>query len=904
MRISKFVAILLTLCLITQPILGQPFGSLPNAQDRVKIGALTFVPPTGWVPTKATSPVLLAFAPPNLPAGKTCQVRVFADQVSTETFSAWFTRRWNALMSGKAKLRTSEVLTQKVGDVEIMVRSGAFQDGSGEAYALIIATSISGHFIHASYEANDFPTIEKYQNAVYEMFGTMDLPGVSDPGKTAPPKKDPETKDPTPKNPGSKPTSGKPKKPAKFQLGDPIQEGIRLDRLSEIARQLQDKTQNIVALMTEAAKLCGFAIWTEDGGKVAEPTGSPRLKLAITETEIKEYAAMYRSGHSVKLSDLIGMLDVAYKGIGSEPSCGPMVHDWLVNGGRAGNPSVRALTAFIQMLGSYRGGGSASNFDSEDLDIDPMQSILIMRVLTQDIGGALKKAIAKDKPVELFASLNHVQDDGPGAGEDAYAGIVTLLWDSITEETGKALPYAEKVGKLNAILSIIKFIATYLFLSGEMRVEYPGQPLIRTMDTDPGQDRTVVAKFWIDGTQVTDWMKDHRKLVVLAGLDIDMPKTGLLKGVPTEWKVEQSPLVAKKLIQTKRGGPDLSKVLTDEKGEAKVKWEGCPQPVKLDPNTVMPLEKQVRILVTPQVKEITVQQDLVDAVSGAIGLRAGPSGIMGPLMEMLYRMKWQGAVWLDLKIRDWQPGEAFGELNMVINQTWNDFTVNGSHTTTLDRSLVFSDIGMIVVGVPTPQKLDAQSLAKFSPLVRQQVEAGYKAQLAMSKKRDFIGLKPGTVKMAINDREWMQGPDGCKLEDLTESWSWIGTSEGEYENKNTAGFKNMFRVSVDIEKKMAYVIAASAAKVKYHREKKGGGDPSEHEDKDDALGIVSGLTLLAPYSASAPIEIPLKVSDIPNTLDKNFSGTAVIPFKFKNSDKYRGNLFLQYSIVRKARKAK
>src|SRR5437868_3611520 len=81
----------------------------PLLQDQVKIGALKFTPPKDWTPTRATSRVLLAFAPPDLLKGRVCQVRVFADEVSKEAFSAWFTRRWNALMSGKPKLRTSEL---------------------------------------------------------------------------------------------------------------------------------------------------------------------------------------------------------------------------------------------------------------------------------------------------------------------------------------------------------------------------------------------------------------------------------------------------------------------------------------------------------------------------------------------------------------------------------------------------------------------------------------------------------------------------------------------------------------------------------------------------------------------------------------------------------------------------
>ncbi len=915
MRNSKFAFALALCALGSLPVLGQlSVGGWPEAlshsgsnqslvaalvlapvQDQIKIGSLKFTPPKGWKPTSATSRVLLAFAPPDLPTGKVCQVRVFADEVSKEAFDAWFKRRWNALMSGKPKLRTSETLSQKVESADVLVRSGAYEEGSGEAYALIIAGSVGGHYVLVAYEANDYPLMEKHQDEVYGMFGTMDL----DTGG-APPTGDPATTNPPAENPKGSTPNPRPASAPAYKSGDPKQESERINRLSEIARLLQDPKEDTVALLTEAARLCGFAIWTEDRAKIADPSGAPRLKLAVTDAEIREYAEMFRTGDSVVLKDLIAMVDVVYAGIGSKPSCGPMIMEWLQNGGRSENPSVRALTSFLQSLGAYRGGGSASLFKTGNESLDPIQSLLILRVVTEEIGEALRKALAKEKPPPRSASFNHTQQAGeaPGWAEDAFAGGITGLWDHLTPGTGLEA-YGEKVGKANAILSIIKFIATYVFLKGDVRVEAPGQPLIRTMDFHAGEVRKVVARFWIDGMKVTDWMKDHRVLVALAGLDLDMPKTGALKGVPTDWAVDQSNLVAHQLIKTTGGTGALHNRMTDEKGEASVEWEGFPQPVVLDPKKVMPMPKQARITVIPSVKEIGMQQDLVDAVTGAIGIKGGPVGFITPLMEMLYRLKWTGSASLVLQVRDWSQADTIGQLSISMRENWSRIRNTTAERHTIDRSLVYTDVGMQVIGGEPPPAPDPGVFAHATPLERQQMEAWIKQQAEMAKKRVFNGERPGAMRYSINDLRWKRSPaDECgDTDETTTTTTWIGSDTRAYAPTDK------FQVSVDLEKMIVTVSADSLLKVKFVEITKTG-KITGRQDKDDVKSIFFGLKLLPPFDRDEPIEIPLKETKVIDSDATNYYGAVTIPFTYGKVTEYKGNIIFSYSVTRKVVKPK
>ena len=712
------------------------------------------------------------------------------------------------------------------------------------------------------------------------------------PATTGPPTENPKGSPPNPR-PASAPASKK---------EDPKQESERINRLSEIARLLQDPEEDTGALLTEAARLCGFAIWTEDRAKIADPSGAPRLKLAVTDAEIREYAEMFRTGDSVLLKDLIAMVDVVYAGIGSGRSSGPMITEWLQDGGRSENPSVRALTLFLQSLSAYRGGGRASLFETGNESLDPIQSLLILRVVTEEIGGALRKALVNEKPLLVLVSFNpaNQSSEPPGWAEDGFAGGITGLWDSISGLTGKGEAYAKNAGKANAILSIIKFIATYVFLKGEVRVEAPGQPLIRTLGSRPsdaGELRKVVAKFWIDGTRVTDWMKDHRKLVALAGLDLDMPKTGALKGIPTDWAADQSNLVAHQLIQTPRGGGSLHNVVTDDKGEAKVDWEGTPQPVTLDPKKVMPVAKEVRITVTPQIKDITVQQDLVDAVTGAIGIKGGPPGFIGPLMEMLYRAKWTGSSSLVLRVRDWTQADTIGQLSITMRESWSRIRSDSTERHTIDRSLVFTDVGMDVFGGEQPQAPDPRIFANYPPEIRKQMEAGAKMAAEFAKKRYFDGKGPGSMHYSINDLRWKRGPEGCDPTETTNTTTWIGSNTLDYAPTDK------FQVSVDLEKKIVTIGVDSPLKVKFVSITTTG-KITGRQDKDDVQSIFFGLKLLPPFDRDTSIEIPLKETKVIDSDAVNYYGAITIPFIVDAVTAYQGKIIFSFSVTRKVVKPK
>lgn len=695
----------------------------------------------------------------------------------------------------------------------------------------------------------------------------------------------------------------------------PLDETARLARIAAVAAALQDRAQDPVPLATEAVRLAGFAVWSEDRAVLAEPLGEGRLGLAITDAELRGYCELLRLGHSVQRDDLLAGVDVLYQGLGAPGSVVPFALQWFRDGANTGNPAARALAVLLAALGVQRGGAAADLGGTADVPLDPLQALLVLRVLTEDIGTPVRRAIGRGEigaaagdgkdgkepaPKGPFAAFPVLLDEPPGWAEDAYAGGITGLFGEVVGTLGEwGKKTSNALGRVNALASITKFLCTYTFLRGEVTVAEPGQPLVRTMDRDPGQQRTLVARFWIDGTKVTDWLKEHRKLVALAGLDLDMPKTGALKGIETEWDITQDRFSSKyHLIQTVRGQPDISKIPTDENGEARIQVEGCPQPVPFDPKKVMPLQKRVAMVVTPQVKSTEMQQDLVDAVTGAIGLKDGPAGLLNPVIETLYRMKWKGGVPFDLQVRDWQSAESIGQGEITLRASGSRFTPKSAHQMSLDRTLKFTDVRMDVVGGEAPSLPDPAFVKMLPPEARKQMEEGYRQMAELAKKRSFYGREPGVFEFHRHDRESARGEgDGCVDETEVSSTTWEADVASEVGSDLAVMAGAQFLVECDLEKRTAKVVLATLATTKVTTTTSSRFRKRETEVSEEHEGIFAGLQLQPPFDQG--IVIPLQETEIREMNMFNYYGAVTVPFRFGPGGRYTGNAIVSYSVTRK-----
>jgi hypothetical protein len=271
-------------------------------------------------------------------------------------------------------------------------------------------------------------------------------------------------------------------------------------------------------------------------------------------------------------------------------------------------------------------------------------------------------------------------------------------------------------------------------------------------------------------------------------------------------------------------------------------------------------------------------------------------------MEMLYRMKWAGKETLMLKVRDWRSGDTFGQLDISMKQSWTAIDGTDAKRVSIDRSLSFTDVGMMALGAEMPEPLDPKLMAQLPPLVQKQMEEGNKLRLKMANNPQFFGSEPGLVTMSINDRDWSRVADGCGPR-LSSTKTLLGFVSGEFSKPSINELPNIFNVAVDIEKKTATLTVNSGLMVKYVVESKQGKIKSR-EEKQDMMGIFSGLELQEPYGSDKPIIIPLKETKVIDSNAMNYYGAISIPYHYGGSDQLKGVIQLSYSVTRKVVKAK
>lgn len=693
----------------------------------------------------------------------------------------------------------------------------------------------------------------------------------------------------------------------------------RLARLAAIASELQQPAADAAALFTEAVRLLGFAVWSEEGQPIAPPVGLPRLGLAVTDAEIREFAAMFQAGHTVMRDDLLAAVDVLHGWLGIEGSIVPPAIAWLRDGASSANPSVRALGVFLADLGVLRAGGATNALDLDaDCELEPLQALLILRVLTEDIGTPLRRVLMA-APAESDdsarprrgPSLDGDSVDVPTGGEaigwaeEGYAGGITGLFAQVSGSLGRlGRGISDGVGKANAVAMITKFVAIYGFVGGEAFVDAPGQPLVRSKDDRRGEARTLVARFGIDVARVATWRKDHRRVAMLLELDPAAPQASALVDLETEWTFAADSFSdGAHLLRLAQDQPDISKIRTDANGEARLRIEGAPQARQLDAAAVLPLEKRVRIVVAPQVRSAEVQRALVDAVTGAIGIKGGGVGFVTPVVESLYRMKWRSARRFDLAVRDWVEAEAIGSVEVTIRASGSRFDRGSSYRMVVDRQLAATDLRMLESGAEMPPPLDPDLAKMVTKQVVEQVEAGRRQMTRLAMKRTFLGEGLGKLAFELHDADRTRGQAAAAAMVEVASAVWDGSLTRVLAGGGAAASPLRFVVHCDLEQKVARLeLDASTEARVVQRRSVGSGEPTV-ADGVVAIGLFAGLQLDPPWSGQG-IVMPLVEAPTVEPGVVRYSGEVVLPFRFGRvgGAPFRGKAIVAWSIVRRVKR--
>ncbi len=679
------------------------------------------------------------------------------------------------------------------------------------------------------------------------------------------------------------------------------QSAASIDRVTKIARALKPgmPVDKVIPLVTEAARLCGFVIWDEDRNVLLQPAGDARLKLALTDTEIQLYSQMFSQGQGTGIAEIAS----AYAHILEQDNVQEAIQEMVIGGlndlATDEQVSHQILFAFISSQANAQ--GDTPGYFEDETQLNAIQSLFIWRIIGEDALYASRKSgiVTRQvlgKPQIRFVSLKPTPYfEAPGWAEDGYAGVMTTVVSTVVDFFG-AEGVNKSLGKLNLLSSIVKFIATYACLKGEVSVDAPGSPLVRKITTATGEQRTLAAKFVIDGTKATDFLKKNRKYFLQMGLDVDMPKSGPIAGIETNWEIGQSQKSSKNhLIQTV-GQDQIDKVVTDDNGIARITVEGVARPQALDPKTVSPVIKIVGILVTPQVKSTEIKQDMVDAVFGAFGIKDGPTGLLTPIMETLYRLKWKGSQYFPLPVRDWEAGGTVASLTVTIQGSGREL-IKGERLWygTINRSFDFERMPVLFQGAALMPKLDPNVLKNLPPLQRQQMEEGFKNMEKAARMRTYQAIGPGNLTWKVQDTSNLIVIAGCIYYYDKDNFKVDGSGVMSLPGPKGKNSEAHFLINVDEQAATATISVAKVfdvirSWVKIESGKKTTGS------NENTMFMQSELTFVDPPKKL--FVLPLKKTDEDGSTGANYYGSESFPFTFGMNGRGSGTMIVSYAISR------
>jgi|GEM_PF-1548116 len=224
----------------------------------------------------------------------------------------------------------------------------------------------------------------------------------------------------------------------------------------------------------------------------------------------------------------------------------------------------------------------------------------------------------------------------------------------------------EKVAKgieiVNTVMAYAKIVLANMNMKADLTVEDP-MPLIRTKSgQNYGEERIVTAKFKIDFKNADTINCVGKAVKAATGLEVEAPKDGPMKEVPVKWQpvleggnryTRQSdyPVQLDSLDPKRR---DLSKQLTNDLGENRIKLTGKPQARNMQNEPVVPMAKKADLTVSVATENMDAKEDIPKVfwfgMEGDFGLKA----FIDLIPEIASKMALK-TFKVTVPVRDWQP---------------------------------------------------------------------------------------------------------------------------------------------------------------------------------------------------------------------------------------------------------
>ncbi|MCU1399300.1 MAG: hypothetical protein JWN62_2409 [Acidimicrobiales bacterium] len=416
---------------------------------------------------------------------------------------------------------------------------------------------------------------------------------------------------------------------------DPIDPSVTADAL---AVQVLAGGDGAVSAFETGLQLSGIGIVDLDGSVVA--TGAaPAQNINAEAGEVLMIPDMIENGQAEPLDSLLGMVAALRADTVSVDDLRTALEsDMFAATNSDAGPTFNFFASFLNSLGTHDSGtvGLLQPLEPGDLINGPQEYLVLLR-LAGDV--ALSNPAAAPAPgpsrVVHAAANNDCNFDTTGTqlGDLSAAGLGQFFGKVIPEVQ---LPTAVKNAVAAAILALVKLAFSIATFHVSMHLE--NDPLIRTMTTTPGQERTLYTEIEFR-TGAGRYANCFRFLLAFFGQDFSLPNNSAVSGAEVHWSpgLQFGDRVRFAPYGTNKSAVDA---VTDNNGEARTTLRGVEQKMNLD-NRYKPYDSRLVVLADFNTKGSSLTQDLTDTfgplISGVNGVAGAPAVIIGILQSLLDR---------------------------------------------------------------------------------------------------------------------------------------------------------------------------------------------------------------------------------------------------------------------------
>ncbi|NGZ10413.1 MAG: hypothetical protein CV088_13655 [Nitrospira sp. LK70] len=450
-----------------------------------------------------------------------------------------------------------------------------------------------------------------------------------------------------------------------------------LDRAAEtMAQQITKSDGQSLPVLLAALQTAGFSIIDEKGTVLRKPSGGgPGQGLAFYDFEAVGSLKLETSGASISLAKLAGAITKEVPQIQASQFAELLVTDLRTQASSSNSTYLRFWARLIIELGKY----SAQPVDmmtapASRINLSVLQASLLVRRLQGDVYTLKRKLPQSGMILPPFSQrtvglpafwktddlplLQLVKDSSnsslpcnltgdDGLILDATANGLTYgfgKWMELLEVSpiaglsGKALGVVSKgLGIAGAVLSWAELVAALTLVKGEMVVDNP--PLIRTLNSVPGEKRLMTAKIWFDvgKKQIVNCFRTAINMTF--GLDFSLPSEGPATDMAVEWEFANVQAEAKFVWLEAPHGKDRNpfKQVTDNNGVSQMWLVGAPKMPPIVKNNPKKITKTAHVRVSARLKSSKdFLQNWIDI--GGVMLGGWSGGTATAIAEIGFRL--------------------------------------------------------------------------------------------------------------------------------------------------------------------------------------------------------------------------------------------------------------------------